>query len=48
MRSCSMSLIESLFRPCADYATHRQAQHKKDASERHTMFLTLWTARKVE
>ena len=38
-----MSWIESLFRPCIDYATHRQARRKSDASERRTMFLTLWT-----
>lgn len=47
MRSCSMSWIESLFRPYIDYTAHRQAKRKSDASKGRTMFLTLWTVVKV-
>lgn len=48
MRSCSISWIESLLRPRIDYAARRQTERKDDASDGRTMFLTLWTAVKVE
>lgn len=43
-----MSWIESRFRPYIDYAAHRQVQRKRDASEKRTMFSTVWTVVQVK
>jgi len=42
-----MSWIESLFRPCIDYATRRHVQRKSDASGETYHVLAVWTVMKV-